>query len=156
MQTITLSETAVAVLRFRVRGWAMKFKQRDLAAYQELIDAGIMMRDGADFKFTEDGWAHREELLSEAEERIERERFEPPDACNLSGSAKELLRRIACGERVEVTPSNRSFFRELAAARIVYLMHTFARGDESGYRFTYWGYRQRFELAEMSHADENV
>jgi hypothetical protein len=155
MQTIALSEAAVALLRFRVKGWPMKVKQRDLMAYQELIEAEIMVPDGADFKFTEDGWAHREELLREAEERIERERFEPPDASNLSDSAKKLLRRIACGERVEVTPANRCVFRELAAARIIYLMHTFAKGDESGYRFTYWGYKQRFELAEMSRAEEN-
>ena len=155
MQTITLSETAVALLRFSVKGWPMKVKQRDLMAYQELIEAGIMVPDGADFKFTEDGSAHRKELISEAEERIERERFEPPDASSLSDSAKELLRRIACGERVEVTPANRSVFRELAAARIMYLMHTFAEGDESRYRFTYWGYKQRFELAGLSRAEEN-
>ena len=149
MRTIALSETAVALLRFRVNGWPINLKRQDLPAFEELVEAEIMVRDGDDFNFTEDAWLHRHELLNEAEELIERERFEPPDARQLSDSAKALLRRIALGERVEITSANRPHFRELAAARIIYLMHTFARGDESSYRFTYWGFRQRLELAEL-------
>jgi len=67
----------------------MKVRERDLPGYRELIAAGIMEPDGEEFKFTEDGWARREELISEAEDRIERERFDPPDASNLSESARE-------------------------------------------------------------------
>ena len=88
----------------------------------------------ADYRFTDEGYAWREEILREEEDRIERQRYEPPDA-NLSEAAKALLRRIATGERVEITDGNRPAFRELAEARIIYLMHTFTRGAESGYRF---------------------
>jgi hypothetical protein len=144
MQTITLSASAVAVLRFRVKGWRFPIKDRE--AFQELVDAGIMMADGDDYRFTEDGLAQKEAVLSEAEDRIERERFEPPGASDLSEDARKLLRQIATGEHTEVTRENRPLFRELAAARIVFMMHTFAHGDESGYRFTYWGWRRRFEL----------
>src|SRR5208282_6023666 len=93
-----------------------------------------------------DGYAHREELLREAADRIERERFEPPDASNLSEAARELLRQIVTEERVEITLENRQLFRELASARIVMLMNTFAKGNDSAYAFTYWGFRQRFEI----------
>ena len=48
--------------------------------------------------------------------------------------------------RVEITNGNRAAFRELAAARVVILGHSFAKGDESVYKFTYWGYKLRFEI----------
>ena len=73
METIALSANAVGVLRFRVKQWPMKVRECDLSAYQELVDAGIMASDGDDFRFTDDGWAHREDLLRDAEDRIERE-----------------------------------------------------------------------------------
>ena len=144
--TITLSESAVATLRFRVKGWKMPVRDRHLEAFHELVAAGIMEPDGDDFRFTEDGWARRNELLAEAEERIERNRYEPPDASHLSEAARDLLRRISSGERVEVVGENRPAFRELAGARIVILGHSFAGGDESIYRFTYWGHKLRFEI----------
>jgi len=147
MQTITLSENAVAPLRFLVKGWHFPIREQDLPAYRELVDAGIMEPDGDDFRFTAAGMEHREAILESEADRIERERFEPPDAGNLSDSARALLRRIASGERVEITTENRPAFRELAAARIIYLMHTFAKGDDSGYRFTYLGWERRLELA---------
>jgi hypothetical protein len=50
-------------------------------------------------------------------------------------------------ERVEVTKANRPAFRELAAARIVILGHSFLDGEESAYRWTYWGWHRRFELS---------
>ncbi len=149
MQPVTLSANAVAVLRFEIRGRKARNPAGRLPAYRELADAGIMeLVPGSDgeYRFTEEGSARREAILREQEERIERERHEPPDARNLSDAARELLRRIAAGDRVEVTVENRPVFRELAAAHIIYLMHTFAKGDESGYRFTYWGWKQRFEM----------
>jgi hypothetical protein len=113
-----------------------------------LVEAGIMEPDGDGdgFGFTAEAWERREELLREAEDRIERERYDPPDTSNLSDAAMALLRRIASGERVEVTKANRATFRELAAARIILLGHSFVGGDESHYRFTYWGWHRRFEL----------
>jgi hypothetical protein len=146
MQTVRLSESAVAVLRFRVKGYRLPVTEQRLAAYRELAEAGIMEPDGNDFRFTDEGWTRRKELLRDAEVRIERDRFEPPDVSGLSEAARGLLRRISAEEPVEVTDQNRPEFRELAAARIVMLMHTFAHGDESGYQFTYWGWRKRFEL----------
>jgi hypothetical protein len=146
MQTVTLSENAVAVFRLRVKGLRMPPTDRRLPAYRELVEAGIMEPDGDGFGFTAEAWARREELLREAEDRIERERYDPPDTSNLSDAAMALLHWIASGERVEVTKANRATFRELAAARIILLGHSFVGGDESHYRFTYWGWHRRFEL----------
>jgi hypothetical protein len=153
--TFTLSESAVAVLRFRVNGDRMKVTDRSLEAFRELAAAGIMEPvpgTEADYRFTDEGYARREEILREEEDRIERQRYEPPDA-NLSEPAKALLRRIATGERVEITEGNRPAFRELAEARIIYLMHTFTKGAESGYRFTLLGWEQRFELIGCAKAE---
>jgi hypothetical protein len=151
MQRFKLSESAVALLRFRVKGHRTPVTERRVPAFRELVDAGILVPDAGDFRFTEDGWARREEILREEEERIERERYEPPDASGLSVSARDLLRRIiSC--RVEITPENTAAFRELAAARIIIVGHSFAGGRESIYRWTYWGHRQRFEIAGSARA----
>jgi len=150
-ETFALSESAVAVLRFRVKGYRMKVTDSSAEAFRELATAGIMEpvpgADGnpeADYQFTEDGWARRQELLSEAEERIERERFEPPDASNLSEAARELLRRRLAGDR-EVTDANRPLYRELVAARIMYPVSTWVSGPESVFRFTRAGWERREE-----------
>jgi hypothetical protein len=140
---MNLSPSALLVLRFRANKWPLKSPRPE--AYRELVDAGIMVPDGDDFKFTDAGWARREEYIAEAEERIERDRFKPPDGSGLSPAARDLLRQITAG-RVEVTAENRPFFRELMAARIITLGHTFSEGRESMYRWTYYGYQQRFEL----------
>ena len=146
MAEIALSESAVAVLRFRVRGYRMPVRDRHRAAFQELVAAGILEPDGAgDYRFTADSWAHREDILHAEEERIERQRYEPPDAGNLSESARGLLRRMASGERVAVTDQNRPAFRELAAARILYPVSTWAGGPESVFRFTPAGWEHREE-----------
>jgi hypothetical protein len=154
---IALSENAVAVLRFEIKGWRPKNTESRLPAYRELAAAGIMEPvPGAEgeYRFTETGHARREEVLKEAQERIERERYEPPDVSNLSGASWALLRRIVTGERVEITPENRPVFRELAEARIIILRHTFAKGDESGYRFTYGGWERRFEILGCALAEK--
>jgi antitoxin (DNA-binding transcriptional repressor) of toxin-antitoxin stability system len=153
---IALSANAVAVLRFEIRGWRAKNKESRLPAYRELAAAGVMEPvpgSETDYRFTEDGLRQREEILAEAQDRIERERYNPPDASDLSEAARALLRRIVSGERLEVTRDNRPAFRELAVARIIYLRHTFARGDESGYRFTYWGWKQRFDILDCAKAE---
>jgi hypothetical protein len=149
--TFTLSESAVAVLRFRVNGDRMKVTDRSLEAFRELAAAGIMEpvpgADGnpeADYQFTEDGWARRQELLNEAEERIERELFDPPDASNLSEAARELLRLRLAGDP-EVTDANRPLYRELVAARIMYPVSTWVGGPESVFRFTRAGWDRREE-----------
>jgi hypothetical protein len=50
---------------------------------------------------------------------------------------------------------NRPAFRELAEARIIILRHTFAKGEESGYRFTYWGCERRFEILSWGAAEKS-
>ncbi|MFO0954101.1 MAG: hypothetical protein U0835_23695 [Isosphaeraceae bacterium] len=152
--TIRLSENAVAVLRFEVKGWKARDPASRLSAYRELAAAGIMESvpdaEGG-YRFTEEGMARREEILREEEERIERERFGPPDVSGLSETSRDLLRRIVEG-RVEVNADNLAAFRELMAARVVVLGHSFAGGPESAYSWTYWGWKRRFELTGRTKA----
>ena len=55
-ETFALSESAVAVMRFCVKGWRFPVRKRDRDAYGELVEAGIMEPDGKDFRFTDGGW----------------------------------------------------------------------------------------------------
>ena len=149
MQTVKLSANAVAVLRFEIKGWTAKDPGRRLPAYRELAEAGIMEPvSELEYRFTDEGMEHREAILEREAERIERERYAPPDG-KLSGPARELLRHIV-SSRVEITAENRPIFRELMAARIVMLGHSFANGPESVYGWTYWGWKLRFELLDAA------
>ena len=148
MQTVTLSEMAVAMLRLHVEGEQMPAREGNRPAYQELVKAGIMEPvPGLDrfYRLTANGRKHRDSIVERETERIERERFDPPDASHLSGAARELLRRLISAP-IEVTPENRPTFRELEAARIILLGHSFAGGPESCYRWTYHGWHHRFDL----------
>ncbi len=143
-----LSESAVATLRFLTRGYRMPVTDRRIEAFRELAAAGIMESvpgTANDYRFTAWGLSRRAEILAREEDRIERERYAPPDG-DLSDAARGLLRRIASG-RVAVDDANRPTFRELAAARVITLGSSFAGGSESAYRFTYWGWHRRLELA---------
>jgi hypothetical protein len=69
MQTITLSESALSLLRRRVAG-DDEVTEANRAAYRELAAAGIMIpistwAGGPEsvFRFSEEGWARREEWL---------------------------------------------------------------------------------------------
>jgi hypothetical protein len=148
MPTITLSESAVAVLRFRIRAHPVPVTPQRLPAFQELAAAGIMERDGEDFRFTDEGWARREEILRAEEDRIERGRYAPPDA-PLSEAARGHLRRYLAGDH-RVTEENRPAYRELVAARVMIPMHGFIGGPESSFHLTYWGWQRRFELAGLA------
>jgi hypothetical protein len=148
MQTLTLSENAVAVLRFEIKGWRAKNGPSRLPAYRELAVAGIMepVPDSeSEYRFTEEGTKCRQKVLEREEERIERERHEPPDTSHLSEAAWELLRRRADGEQVDVSPENLPAYRELVVARIMMPMSGFATGPESSFRFTYFGWDRRHE-----------
>jgi hypothetical protein len=144
MKTVTLSESAVALMRFRVKGWPIKFRESDLPAVQELVDASIMEPNGQDFRFTEVGRLQRKELLAEAEDHVERGRFDPPDGSKLSKAARELVRRRLAGDD-RVTPENIEAYRELSAARIMYPVSTWEGGPESVFRFTLAGWERREE-----------
>jgi hypothetical protein len=155
MQTATLSESAVAVLRFRVKGWRWKVHDRNRAAFQELVAAGIMEPLGEDFRFTDEGWERRGEILAAEEDRIERERYEPPDASSLSKAARGLLRTCIVKGYPTGDETNRPAYRELVKARIMIPMGSFTQGDECLFRFTYWGWRRRFEFAELDCAKDD-
>ncbi len=151
--SVTLSAAAITVLRFEIKGWRSKAGCSRLPAYRELAAAGIMeVAPGStsEFRFTDDGFKRREEILREAEIGIERERFEAPDASNLSRRRPKVRQgsrsRIRRGSRADHV--NRPFFRELVDARIMVPVHAFVGGREAAYRFTYWGWERRFELAE--------
>jgi hypothetical protein len=154
---IVLSPDAVAALRFEIKGYRSKVPGSRLPAYRELAAAGIMEPipgSDAEYRFTEDGMKHREDILEREAERIERDRYEPPDA-DLSEAARERLRLHLAGER-EVTEENRPACRELVAARIMIPVHSFVGGRESAYRLTYWGYERRFELAGIACAKDSA
>jgi hypothetical protein len=84
--------------RLRAKGSRVLVTEDRLTAYPKLVNAGIMEPIGDDYRFTGEGWARRETLLVQAEERLERRRFEPPDASNLSEAARDLLRRWLAGD----------------------------------------------------------
>jgi hypothetical protein len=156
MPIIALSEAAVAVLRFRVKGLRTPVTEGRLPAFQELVNAGIMEPDGEDLRFTEDGWSRREEILREEQERIEREGYDPPDASNLSEAVRGLLRTCVARGCPDGDETNRPAYRELVRARIMIPMGSFTKGDECAFGWTYWGWHRRFEFAEMSGAKEAV
>jgi hypothetical protein len=70
----------------------------------------------------------------------------------LSPGAFDILERAAEGED-DVNDENRAAYRELATNGFMIAGHTFARGDESLFRFTPEGWeRRRSLLNEPSHA----
>lgn len=150
MQTIMLSELAVAVLRLHVEGEKRPIpaNERNLPAYRELVEIGIMEPlPGAEriYRLTAEGREHRDSIVERETDRIERNRFEPPDLDRVTATGGGLLRQLIAG-RVYVTSENRPAFRELAAARIIVLGGSFAGGPESAYNWTYWGWHRRHEL----------
>jgi len=71
MQTITLSEAALAVLRSRIATTDADVTPDNLEACRELVLAGIMVplstfAKGPEslFKFTDEGWQRRHEILN--------------------------------------------------------------------------------------------
>ena len=64
----------------------------------------------------------------------------------LSRAARELLRRRAGGEHIEVTAENLEAYRELARVGVMYPCASFTRGPESVFRFTEEGWNRRYEL----------
>lgn len=68
MQTITLSASALALLRRRANGEEVDVTDATRPAYRELVEAGVMMPMGSftkasAFWFTEEGWNRRFEWL---------------------------------------------------------------------------------------------
>jgi hypothetical protein len=64
----------------------------------------------------------------------------------LSRAARDVLRRRAGGEDVEVTPDSLEAYRELVRAAVMYPASGFLRGPEAAFRFTEEGWARREEL----------
>jgi hypothetical protein len=71
MQAIALTEAAQSLLRLRIEVGQVVVTSENLEAYRELARAGIMYPVSGfvsgpegNFRFTEEGWARREEWLS--------------------------------------------------------------------------------------------
>ncbi len=70
-ETITLSESALALLRSRLAGRAVDVTDETRPAYRELAAMGLMIplhtfakgRESA-YRFTEEGWGRREDFLA--------------------------------------------------------------------------------------------
>ena len=77
-------------------------------------------------------------------------------AINLSRDARELLRRRARREHVEVTAENLEAYRELARAEVMYPCSSFASGPESVFRFTEEGWNRREELQRSRFAPSAI
>jgi len=151
-ETFVLSESAVAVLRFRVKGYRMNVTDRSLEAFRELAAAGIMEQvpgaDGnpeADYQFTEDGWARREGLISAAEAHLRSLEPRLPERIELSRAARRTLARHVAGDK-EVTGANRDAYRELARAGIMVSVGTFSKGDDCVFQLTHQGWEHRLEI----------
>jgi hypothetical protein len=69
------------------------------------------------------------------------------ETLNLSAEAMTILRRRWAQEWVAVTEENKPFYRELAAAGLMYPVSGFAHGPESNFRFTEIGWNLRENLA---------
>jgi hypothetical protein len=154
-ETFALSESAVAVLRFRVKGYRMTVTDRSLEAFRELAAAGIMEpvpgADGnpeADYRFTEDGWARRQEHLDAAEAHLLSLEPRLPDRIDLSEAARELVRACAAGSIPDADDATRPLYRELTKAGIMMPIGTFTKGDDTVFRFTNQGWERRFEFME--------
>jgi hypothetical protein len=149
MQTVALSQSAVAVLRFRVKGWHFPVRDQDRDAFRELVDAGIMEPDGEDYRFSEAGWARRDELLAAAEAHLRGLEPRLPDRLELSRAARRTLARHLAGDR-EVTDANREAYRELARAGVMVAVGTFTKGDDCAFELTRQGWERREELQQSA------
>ena len=147
---IALSESAVALLRFRVKKWPMKIREQDRPGYQELVDAGILEPDGDDYRFTDDGGRGGRNCSARRKSGSSGNGTSRRMRVDLSEAARELLRTCIAGNCPDGDETNRPAYRELVKARIMIPMGSFTKGDECVFRFTYWGWKRRYELAEMS------
>ena len=149
MHTMILSENAVAVLRLRARGLCLPVTAARLQSYRELVEAGIMEPDGEEFRFTEDGWARREEFIGAAEEYLRSLEPRLPERIELSKAARKTLAMHLTGDK-EVTDANRNAYRELARAGIMVPVGTFIKGDDCVFQLTHQGWERRHEFLRPS------
>jgi len=159
--TIALSESAVAVLRFRIKGLRVPIAERNLDAYRELATAGIMEpvpgADGkpeVDYRFTEEGWARRQAILDAAVAHLHSLEPRLPERIDLSQEAVATLKEYLAGDR-SVTDANREAYRELARAGIMIPLSGFIGGPESSFLFTHQGWERREEWLTAARCEPN-
>lgn len=75
---------------------------------------------------------------------------------HLSKAARDLLRRRASGEHIEVTGENLEAYRELARAGVMYPCASFTSGPESVFRFTEAGWNRRHQLQRSCFAPSAI
>jgi hypothetical protein len=78
MQTVMLSESTVDTRRLQIEGEKRPASQRNLAAYHELVEAGIMETvSGPEraYRLTAGGREHREAILERGTQREEIQRL---------------------------------------------------------------------------------
>jgi hypothetical protein len=132
---VALSRGARALFKACLTGEPVEDRFNRLYFYEELERKGLvtLADGGSSFHLTEEGEARRWEFL--------------PHPDGPSEEALALLCELLGGGMAEVCDENRSAYRELAAAGIMDPLHTFAKGDESAYRFTEKGWASRYEWA---------
>ena len=119
-----------------------------MPAYRELVDAGIMVPDGEEFRFTEGSYARREQILDAAEAHLRSLEPRLPDRIDLSRAARKTLTRHLAGDR-KVTDANRAAYRELTRAGIMVPVSTFVGGPEALFRLTWQGWDRRHEFERL-------
>ncbi len=131
--SIALSRLARSLIQLHLTGEQSEVTPQNLGAYGNLTRAGLMVSTNGEssFQVTEEALARRREFV--------------PHSDGLSGAALALLKRLLVGEEIEVSDETRSRYRELAMAGIMVAGHTFAKGDESVYKFTEEGWKRRYE-----------
>ena len=67
----------------------------------------------------------------------------------LSQAARDVLRRRAAGEVVDVTADTLEAYRELARAGVMYSVSGFLRGPEAAFRFTEAGWAWKDKLQRL-------
>lgn len=143
---LALSESAIALLRFRIKGYRMPVTEPRREVFRELVDAGLMEPDGrGDYRFTEDDPERRQRWLDAAEAYLHSLEPRLPARIDLSDAGRDALNRHLAGDQ-EVTDANREAYRELAAAGIMVSVGTFTKGDDCVFQFTRQGWERRHEF----------
>jgi hypothetical protein len=108
---VALSEAAVAILRFRIKGYQTPVTERRLEAFRELVDAGLMELDAVgDYRFTEADPERRQGWLDAAEVRLRSLAPRLPDRIELSDAARDVLSHHVEGDQ-KATDANRPAYR---------------------------------------------
>ena len=140
MQTIALSESAVAVLRFRVKGLRTPVTERRLPAFQELVNAGIMEPDGEASASPPRPWTGEKTCSARPKTGSSESGTSRPMQADFRRRPKPSCggspRRSASRSRRRTGPRSASWRRPGSWSSDIRSFD----GEESSYRWTYWGW----------------